>query len=62
VDDDVAVVMNNKKESKTKEKQLADDLLKAALTGHTEVCPLCGGTFVSVALHYFSCPKTKEDQ
>ena len=39
------------------EKDLADGLVRAALSGKSETCQLCGAKVLSVALHYLSCPK-----
>lgn len=40
---------------------LRPGLLKSALAGHKEVCPLCGQEVLSVALHFASCPVANEE-
>lgn len=44
------------------EAELVKGLTRAAMAGHTETCPLCGETVVSVALHFLSCPKVAAER
>lgn len=41
---------------------LRPGLLKSALQGHKETCPLCGEEVFSVALHFVSCTVVTEEE
>jgi hypothetical protein len=42
--------------------RLKPGLLKSALAGHTEICPLCDSVVLSVALHFVSCLMVAEQK
>lgn len=42
--------------------RLNPGLLRSALAGHRETCPLCGEAVLSVALHFVTCPKVTEEE
>lgn len=42
--------------------KLKPGLLKSALAGHIEICPLCGSKVLSVALHFVNCPMAGDEK
>ena len=46
---------------KLAEETVRRGLLRAAMGGKTETCPLCGQIVLSVAVHFASCSKTKDE-